>query len=125
MKNTKRFIAVALMAIMMLGATFTAMAANESVYEPTEQEKLDWVAEYVYSSAKIAAGAGSIAKVTDKKVLTSAFDQTVAVEDSIFEKLRLETKNEKYIYISRTILFDVPGNYIWRGDCSVTGRRCF
>lgn len=117
MKKTKKLVAILLMAVMMLGVAGTAMADNSSMWEPDDEYKLSWASAYVYSNAKIAAGSGSISKVTDKKVLTSAFDQTGAVDDFIFEKLRLETKNEKYIYICETILFDVQG--ITSGEVTV------
>ena len=60
MKSTKRLVAIVLMAIMMLGATFTAMAANGSMKELTDALNApryaglnEWITKYEADWEKI------------------------------------------------------------------------
>ncbi len=76
MKSKKKMIALLLAAIMVIGMPMTAFAQNASPYVPelTEDEKAQYFSESVYANARIVAGQGTIAKVTDKKALASGFD---------------------------------------------------
>ena len=117
MKSTKRLIAVALMAIMMLGATFTAMAANDSMKELTAAEKIAKMKIGVYYKVTVPAGVPNadkitIAKITDEKIIASAYDRNEYVDNfvvpAIQNDLKPEKKNTTVISLARQ-LFDVQG----------------
>lgn len=93
----KKFMALLLVAIMTMGLGMTAFAAenaspNASQYDPnaeyyewynnwltTDEEKLDYYANFVYSKASIAAGIGSIAPITDQNMQIKVMEQIKAV----------------------------------------------
>lgn len=116
MKNTKRFIAVALMAIMMLGATFTAMAANGSMEEITAAEKVANMKIGVYFKVTVPAGVPNadkitIAEITDEKIIASAYDRSEYVASVVTQDIQKDIKPEKnvdVIVVARQI-FDVQG----------------
>lgn len=118
MKNTKRFIAVALMAIMMLGATFTAMAANRSMKELTAAEKIAKMKIGVYYKVKVPDGVPNAEKIkildiTDEKIIASAYDRNEYVDNFVVpdiqkNDLKPEKKDTTVISLARQP-FDVQG----------------
>ena len=116
MKNTKRFIAVALMAIMMLGATFTAMAANSSMKELTDAEKVANMKIGVYFKVTVPAGVPNadkitIAEITDEKIIASAYDRSEYVASVVTQDIQKSVKPEMNVdvkVLARQI-FDVQG----------------
>ena len=116
MKNTKRFIAVALMAIMMLGATFTAMAANSSMKELTDAQKVVEMGKGVYFKVTVPASIPNadkitIADITDEKILASAYDRSEYVADVVVQDIQKDIKPEKNVDVKvlAVQIFDVQG----------------
>lgn len=120
MKSTKKLVSLLLVAVMAIGMAMTAFAANESMEYtgPTEADKVSWTKQSVYANAKIAAGKGTIAEVTDEKVLASVYDQDDVIWDYLYDKVETQLKGENtFAYISCISLFDVQG--ITSGEVTV------
>lgn len=95
MKSTKRLVAIVLMAIMMLGATFTAMAANGSMKELTDAEKLENLKIGVYFKVTVLDGNASIADITDKETLLKIYDRNEYVANKLTQDIQKNLKPEK------------------------------
>ena len=113
MKNNKRLLSILLVAVMAIGMTMTAIAATNGSMNyqgPTDEDKVAWVNNYVYSNATIAAGQGTIAKVTDKEVLVSAYNQSDEIYGFVWQKVGAVLKdNNQEAYVTDYVLFDVQG----------------
>lgn len=140
----KKFMALLLVAIMTMGLGMTAFAAenaspNASQYDPnaeyyewynnwltTDEEKLEYYAEYVYSKASIAAGIGSIASITDQNMQIKVMEQIKAVYDEYNATVNLKDYHTWGSMIIQEWAFDVQGVKsgevtIKLGDYSDTG----
>lgn len=107
-KISKKFLALFLASMMVLGMGMTAMAANESPsgYVVSEQDKVEIFAGYVYSNVSVPVGVGSIAKITDPAMQVKVVDQMWAIDD----KYRGNIKTTgKYAYTQNVLAFDVQG----------------
>lgn len=96
-KMSKKFMALLLIAVMTLGMSMTAFAAeNESPeYDftwtlSTEQEKLNYFAKYVYSNVSVPVGVGSISKITDAGMQAKVAEQATAVWNKYTDKIKLK-----------------------------------
>ena len=111
MKSTKRLVAIVLMAIMMLGATFTAMAANGSMGELTADKKIEEMKKLgVYFKVTVPAGDASIAEVTDKEMILKAYDRNIYVANDVALDIQKDLKPEKKdteVKVLARQLFDV------------------
>ncbi len=101
MKKLAKITSLLLVGVMVIGMAFTAIAAGSpSAGGQTDPKKV------IYKSAKIAAGGGSLAEVTDEAVLASAVNQKSANQKAA---ANLETKDGKKVYVYQCVLFDVKG----------------
>lgn len=120
MKSTKKLVSLLLVAVMAIGMTMTVFATNNSMTIPemTQEQKVSFMTYYVYANAKVAAGQGTIATITDKDILASAYDQTEVVDDYVYKTMRSLLKDSsKYAYTYSYTLIDMQG--ITSGEVTV------
>lgn len=118
-KMSKKFMALLLIAVMTLGMSMTAFAAENgspsgTEYEPdytwnwsSEQEKLDFFAECVYSNVSVPVGIGSIAKITDAGMQAKVADQYNNISNKYNGKIK--TQNNEDALVVQNLAFDVQG----------------
>ncbi len=114
-KMSKKFMALLLIAVMTLGMSMTAFAAennspsgNEYTWKwSSEQEKLDYFAQCVYSNVSVPVGIGSIAKITDPAMKAKVSEQISNIWNKYDGKIK--TRNNKYVWSAQALAFDVQG----------------
>lgn len=119
-KMSKKFMALLLIAVMTLGMSMTAFAAENNSpsgteYKPdytwtmkTDEEKLNHFAQNVYSNVSVPVGIGSISKITDASMQAKVADQVTAVWNKYVDKIKLKDSSE----MARTVCdlaFSVDG----------------
>lgn len=119
-KMSKKFMALLLIAVMTLGMSMTAFAAENgspsgTEYKPdytwtltTDEAKLKHFAENVYSNVSVPVGIGSISKITDASMQAKVADQVTAVWNKYVDKIKLKDSSE----MARTVCdlaFSVDG----------------
>lgn len=120
MKSTKKLVSLLLVVVMAIGMTMTAFAANNSMTIPemTREDKVTFMTYYVYANAKVAAGQGTIAAITDEDILVSAYNQSDVVDTYVYDTMdSLLKDSSKYAYVQSRTLIDVQG--ITSGEVTV------
>ncbi len=128
-KMSKKFMALLLVAIMTMGLSMTAFAADNNSPSATPVDEKDWYqewynqwlttdqdkdayfAKYVYDTVSVPVGIGSVAKITDKDMQHKVIDQIKAVFDQYNATVKLKEKANAYngSYIIWEWAFDVQG----------------
>lgn len=115
MKRTKKFLAAVLAGVMVLGMSMVALAADNdspAVGPSTSENFALWYGE---SKAKISAGAGTLAEITDETTQQLVMERELAILDYVFENFKDANGNEAGVW--KTYAFDVQG--IASGEVSV------
>ncbi len=101
-KMSKKFMALLLIAVMTLGMSMTAFAAENDSPSGTEYEydytwtfktdeaKLNYFAQCVYSNVSVPVGVGSISKITDAGMQAKVADQATVVWNKYVDKIKLK-----------------------------------
>lgn len=115
MKRAKKFLAAVLAGVMVLGMSMVALAADNdspAVGPSTSETFASWYGE---NKAKISAGAGTLAEITDETTQQLVIERDLAILDYVFENFKNANGNEAEVWT--TYAFDVQG--IASGEVSV------
>ena len=113
MSKSKKVISLMLVAVMVIGASLTALAA-ESAQAKTDEQKAQEISAQVDNNVTIASGTGTVTVISDTATLAVGYDMGLEADSTVASIADQFTETPSVV---ATLLFDVEG--VAGGDVTI------